>query len=38
QREFTENKSAMLDTAFGIIKKAIEGIVGKKQRKTPLTP
>jgi len=38
QREFISNKSAMLDTAFGIIKKALQGIIGRKQRKTPLKP
>ena len=38
QREFVANKSAMLDTAFGIIKNALEGIIGRKQRKTPLKP
>lgn len=37
-REFVANKSAMLDTAFGIIKKALEGILGRKQRKTSLKP
>ena len=36
QREFVANKSVMLDTAFGIIKKALEGIIGGKRRKTPL--
>jgi len=38
QREFTENKPAMLSTAFSIIKKALEGILGRKQRKTLLKP
>jgi len=38
QREFVANKSAMLDTTFGIIKKALKGIVGRKQKKTPLKP
>lgn len=38
QREFLHNKDAMLNTAFGIIKKALQGIVGKKRRRTPLKP
>lgn len=38
QREFVANKSAMLSTAFGIIKKALQGIIGRKQRGTPLKP
>ncbi len=37
QREFTENKEAMLKVAFEIIKKALEGVASHKRRKkTPL--
>ncbi|MBA7563644.1 hypothetical protein ES695_01430 [Candidatus Atribacteria bacterium 1244-E10-H5-B2] len=36
-REFLQNKEAMLDVAFGIIKKAFQGIANRKVRKrTPL--
>lgn len=38
QREFVANESAMLSTAFDIIKKALQGIIGRKQKKTPLKP
>lgn len=38
QREFVRNKEAMLDVTFGIIKKALQGIAGRKIRKTPLKP
>lgn len=38
QREFVENKSAMLDTTFDIIKKALKGVTGRKKKKTPLEP
>ena len=39
QREFVANKSAILDVTFSIIKKALQGIVGRKKRiKTPLKP
>ncbi len=37
QREFLQNKEAMLDITFGIIKKAFQGIASRKVRKkTPL--
>jgi predicted transport protein len=37
QREFLQNKEAMLDVVFGIIKKAFQGIASRKVRKkTPL--
>ena len=37
QREFLQNKEAMLDVVFGIIKKALQGMAGRKGRKkTPL--
>ncbi len=37
QREFLQNKEAMLDVVFGIIKKAFQGIADrKKSKKTPL--
>ncbi len=37
QREFLQNKEAMLDVVFGIIKKAFQGIANRKERKkTPL--
>jgi len=39
QREFLQNKEAMLDVTFGIIKKAFQGMAGRKERrKTPLKP
>ncbi|MBA7517484.1 hypothetical protein ES705_09538 [subsurface metagenome] len=37
QREFLQNKEAMLDVTFGIIKKAFQGMASRKERKkTPL--
>jgi len=37
QREFLQNKEAILDVIFSIIKKALQGISGRKERKkTPL--
>jgi predicted transport protein len=37
QREFLQNKEAMVDIAFGIVKKAFQGIASRKVRKrTPL--
>ncbi|MBA7565732.1 hypothetical protein ES708_07417 [subsurface metagenome] len=37
QREFLQNKEAMLDVVFGVIKKAFQGIISRKVRKrTPL--
>jgi len=37
QREFLQNKEAMLDVVFGIVKKAFQGVAGRKGRKkTPL--
>jgi predicted transport protein len=37
QREFMQNKEAMLDVAFNIVKKAFQGIASRKLRKrTPL--
>jgi len=37
QREFLQNKEAMLDVTFGIIKKAFQGVASRKERrKTPL--
>ena len=38
QREFVENKPAMLSTTFDIIKEALGGVIGRKKRKTPLEP
>jgi predicted transport protein len=39
QREFTENKEAMLKVAFEVIKKSFEGVASHKRRKkTPLKP
>ncbi|MBA7575987.1 hypothetical protein ES708_17824 [subsurface metagenome] len=39
QREFLQNKEAMLDVVFGIIKKALQGMADRKGRKkTPLKP
>jgi len=39
QREFLQNKEAMLDVTFGIIKKAFQGMASRKvRRKTPLKP
>jgi len=38
QREFLQNKEAILDVIFSIIKKAFQGISGQKERKkTPLS-
>ncbi|MBA7700205.1 hypothetical protein ES703_108914 [subsurface metagenome] len=38
QREFLQNKEAMLNTVFGIIKKALHGVASRKGRKkTPLS-
>ena len=37
QREFEQNKEAMLDVVFGIVRKAFQGMAGQKGRKkTPL--
>ena len=37
QREFEQNKEAMLDVVFGIVRKAFKGMAGRKGRKkTPL--
>ncbi|MBA7514252.1 hypothetical protein ES705_06277 [subsurface metagenome] len=37
QREFLQNKEAMLDVVFGIVKKAFQGMADrKKSKKTPL--
>ncbi|MBA7537335.1 hypothetical protein ES705_29602 [subsurface metagenome] len=37
-REYLQNKEAMLDVVFGIIKKALQVVAGRKERKeTPLT-
>ena len=37
QREFEQNKEAMLDVTFGIIKKSLQGVADRKRRiKTPL--
>ncbi len=40
QREFQENKEAMLETTFGIIKKAFQETADQKERRkiTPLKP
>lgn len=39
QREFQENKEAMLKVTFKIIRKAFEGVAShKRRRKTPLKP
>ncbi len=39
QREFLQNKEAILDVTFSIIKKAFQGIFGRKRKvKTPLKP
>jgi len=39
QREFLQNKEGMLEVAFNIVKKAFQGIAGRKGRKkTPLKP
>lgn len=39
QREFLQNKEAMLEVIFSIIKKALQGIADRKRRiKTPLRP
>jgi len=39
QREFSQGKEAMLEVTFGIIKKALQGVVERKRKvKTPLKP